>query len=255
MDHPAGRLGYGCLRPNAQPIIVLVADAPAHNGPFNRNAYAPVAFTAPAVCPPGRPSCAAARAPHTFDEAVAALRTINARVIGISSGVPPFSGRDDMQRLAVDTGSVTAAGSPLVFDIGADGRDLDTRVVTAVQTFTQQVRFNASARIIDLDPARPASQFVLAVRPVSAAPMENVQRIDGTTFYGVVPGTRLTFGLDLQNRLPRMATAQRFPARVQFFGDGRANLGSQDVVIVIPGEDKSGCDSPGIGFSDAGMRD
>jgi hypothetical protein len=85
--------------------------------------------------------------------------------------------------------------------------------------------------------------------------MTNIERFDGTTFYGVVPGTRLTFALDLQNRLPRMATAQRFPARVQFFGDGRANLGSQDVVIVIPGEDKSGCNDPGIELNDAGLRD
>jgi len=250
-----GRLGYGCLRPNAQPIFVLVADAPSHNGPLNLNAYNNGSFVTPMSCPPSRPACAAARGPHVYEEALAALRTLNARIIGISSGVAPFSGRDDMRRLAIDTASVTSSGTPLVFDIGADGRDLDTRVVAAVETFTQQVRFNASARLIDLDPTHPASQFVLAVRPASADPMTNIERFDGTTFYGVVPGTRLTFALDLQNRLPRMATAQRFPARVQFFGDGRANLGSQDVVIVIPGEDKSGCNDPGIEFNDAGLRD
>jgi len=250
-----GRLGYGCLRPNAQPIFVLVADAPSHNGPLNLNAYNNASFVTPTSCPPSRPVCAAARGPHVYEEALAALRTLNARIIGISSGVSPFSGRDDMRRLAMDTASVTASGAPLVFEIGADGRDLDTRVVAAVETFTQQVRFNASARLIDLDPMHPASQFVLAVRPASAVPMANIERFDGTTFYGVVPGTRLTFALDLQNRLPRMATAQRFPARVQFFGDGRANLGSQDVVIVIPGEDQSGCDDPGTGLNDAGLRD
>lgn len=250
-----GRLGFGCLRPNAQTIIVLVADAPSHNGPLNLNAYNTTSFTSPLSCPPSRPACAAGRGPHTYEETVSALRALNARVIGISSGVAPFSGRDDMRRLAIDTGSVTSGGAPLVFDIGSDGRDLDSRVVTAVQTFTQQVRFNASAQIIDLDPSRRASQFVLAVRPAMASPMANIERLDGTTFYGVVPGTQLTFALDLQNRLPRMATAQRFPARVQFFGDGRANLGSQDIVIVIPGEDGSGCDDPGSGFSDAGLRD
>jgi hypothetical protein len=250
-----GRLGYGCLRPNAQTILVLVSDAPSHNGPLNLNAYNPSSFTAPASCPPGRPACAAATPPHVYADAITALRALNARVIGISSGVPPFSGRDDMRRLAIDTGSVTAAGNPLVFDIGSDGRDLDTRVVSAVETFTQQVRFNASARIVDLDPAHPASQFVLAVRPASASPMSNIERLDATTFYGVVPGTRLTFALDLQNRLPRMATAQRFPARVQFFGDGRANLGSQDIVIVIPGDDGAGCNAAAPGLSDAGLSD
>jgi hypothetical protein len=250
-----GRLGYGCLRPNAQTILILVSDAPSHNGPLNLNAYSPVSFTTPATCPPSRPACAAARPPHTYEEAITGLRALNARVIGISSGVAPFSGRDDMRRIAVDTGSVTASNVPLVFDIGTDGRDLDTRVVSAVETFTQEVRFNASARLIDLDPARPASQFVVAVRPATASPMANVERLDATTFYGVVPGTRLTFALDLQNRLPRMATAQRFPARVQFFGDGRPNLGSQDVVIVIPGQDKSGCNGPGVELNDAGLTD
>jgi len=250
-----GRLGYGCLRPNAQTILVLVADAPSHNGPLNSNGYNATSFTAPAVCPPGRPACAAATPPHSYADAVTALRGLNARVIGISSGVPPFSGRDDMRRLAVDTSSVTASGTPLVFDIGADGRDLDTRVVTAVETFTRQVRFNASARIVDLDPERPASQFVLAVRPATATPMSNIERLDPTTFYGVVPGTRLTFALDLQNRLPRTATAQRFPARVQFFGDGRANLGSQDIVIVIPGEDQSGCNDRPVALTDGGLGD
>lgn len=247
-----GRLGYGCLRPNAQPIILLVADAPGHNGPFGSNPYVTSSFTAPASCPPGRPACASARGPHTYDEAVNALRALNARVIGISSGVAPYSGRSDMQRLASDTGAVTAGGTPLVFEIGADGRELDARVVTAVQTFTEQVRFNASARVVDLDAARPASQFVVAVRPVSAAPAANVQRTDATTFYGVVPGTRLTFGLDLRSNLPRMATAQRFPARVQFFGDGRPNLGSQEIVIVIPGADKSGCDENPVVVVDGG---
>lgn len=249
-----GRLGYGCMRPNAQPIVILVADAPGHNGPFGSNAYAAASFVTPASCPASRPNCAAARAPHSYSEAVDALRTLNARVIGISSGVAPYSGRNDLQRLAADTGTVTAAGAPLVFEIGADGRDLDSRVVTAVQTFTQQVRFNASARVIDLDPQRPASQLVVAVRPVAASPATSVERFDGTTFYGVVPGTQLTFGLDLRTNLPRMATAQRFPARVQFFGDGRPNLGSQDIVIVIPGDDKSGCEDNTVVITDAGVR-
>ena len=29
--------------------------------------------------------------------------------------------------------------------------------------------------------------------------MTNIERFDGTTFYGVVPGTRLTFALDLHH--------------------------------------------------------
>ncbi len=250
-----GRLGYGCLRPNAQSIFIVVNDAPTHNGPTSRNAYVSATFTNPARCPSSLPNCRSARGPHTYFEMIAALRAVRARVIGISSGVSPFSGREDLLSIARDTGTVTAAGIPLVFDIGSDGRDLDARVVTAVETFTQQVRFNASARVLDLDAANPATPLVRAVRPVSASPMGNVVSIDATTFNGVVPGTRLTFAIDLQASIPRGAAPRRIPARVQFLADGRANLGFRDIVLVIPSEAGEGCgatDDGGVS-SDAGM--
>jgi hypothetical protein len=236
-----GRLGYGCLRPNAQAIFLVVADAPMHNGPDGRAPYAVSAFTSPARCPSYLPRCAASRAPHTYDEAVAALRSVRARVIGIDSGRAPFSGLADLQRLARDTDTVTASGQPLVISIGTNGSELDQRVVTAVRTFTQQVRFNASARVLDLDAARPASALVRAVRPVAATPADAIARIEGGTFVGVVPGTQLTFAIDVETNVPRMAVAQRFPARIQFLADGRPNLGFQDIELVIPAEDGSGC--------------
>jgi hypothetical protein len=37
---PAGRIGYPCFRPSALPITVLLADAPANNGPGGQYAYA-----------------------------------------------------------------------------------------------------------------------------------------------------------------------------------------------------------------------
>lgn len=236
-----GRIGYGCLRPNAQPIFVVVADAPSHNGPNGHAPYQNSTFLRQSLCPDGGVGCS--RGPHTWAEMVAAVEGIRGRVIGISSGVAPFSGRDDLRQLAVDTRSVTARGDPLVFDIGADGRELDARVVAAVQTFTRQVRFNASARVADLDPLRPARPLVRAIRPVRAEPATQVERLDESTFYGVVPGTRLTFALDLVSDRPRTQTAQRIPARIQFLSDGRPNLGHRDLEIVIPGLDGSGCNS------------
>ena len=249
-----GRIGYACLRPNAQTIIVLITDAPAHNGPFGSDAYATASFVTPLNCPSDRPSCAAARAPHVYEDAIAALARINARVIGINSGISPYSGRDDLIHIADDTGTVATNGGPLVFDISADGTGLDTRVVRAIQTFTQEVRFDASARVVDLDAMHPLTPFVRGVRPVAAAPSTNVARFDAMTFYGVVPGTRLTFGLDLQGIIPRTAVPQRFPGRVQFYGNGRPNLGSQDIVVVVPALDGTGC-NPGPTVTDGGLRD
>lgn len=249
-----GRAGYGCLRPNAQPIFILVGDAPGHNGPDTRNQYSAATFTNPPGCPSSLPNCRATRAPHTYDETVRALNAINARVIGISSGGAatndqcPASGDSsgcrDMERIARDTSTVGANDRPLIFTIGSNGLNLDNRVVAAVQTFTRQVRFNAAARVVDVDPQRPVRALVRAVRPLFASPMTSVQRVDGTTFYGVVPGTRLTFSIDLVANIPRMRVPQRFPARVEFLADGRPNLGSQDFEIVIPADDGSGCEAP-----------
>lgn len=246
-----GRVGYGCLRPNAQPIFIVVTDAPTHNGPLGRNAYDPRTFASPPSCPPTLPNCRAARAPHTYDEMMTAVRSARARVIGISSGVAPFTGRSDLEAIARESGAVTSVGQPLVFDIGPDGRELDSRVVSAVETFTRQVRFNASARVVDLDSAHRATTLVRAIRPQRAVPMGQVERLDDTTFYGVVPGTRLTFAVDLQATVPRGPRPQRFPARVQFLADGRPNLGFEDIVIVIPAEDGSGCD--GANMNDGGV--
>ncbi len=245
-----GRSGYACFRREALPIVVLVGDAPSHNGPPGGRGtpYVDQLFTNPATCPPSLPMCRAERGPHTYAEAIAALNRLDARVIGISSGSSTLTGQGDMLQIANDTRTVTATGAPLVIPIRPDGSDLDTRVVSAVQTFTRQVRFNASARVIDLDPMRPASRVVTAVRPVSADPTSAIERQDATTFYGVVPGTRLVFALELVSPLPRTAQTQRFPARVQFLGGGRANLGFRDVEIVIPAEGER-CDSA----TDAGV--
>lgn len=233
------RSGYACFRRDALPIIVLVTDAPSHNGPGSRNDYDSATFLNPPSCPASIPSCRATRGPHTFDEAMGAVNRLGARVIGINSGTSTLSGGADLTQIATATGTVTASGAPLVIPIRSDGADLDSRVVSAVQTFTRQVRFNASARVLDLDPMNPASRVVRAARPASASPAGSVQRFDDTSFYGVIPGTRLTFALELITPLPRTAVTQRIPARVQFFGDGRANLGFRDIDIVIPPIDRT----------------
>jgi hypothetical protein len=56
---------------------------------------------------------------------------------------------------------------------------------------------------------------VRAVRPASATPANAVQRFDESAFYGVIPGTRLTFSLELVSPLPRTRETVRVPARVR----------------------------------------
>ncbi len=218
-------LGYACFRPRAQPVIVLIADAPSHNGAVglgDNHAY-------------DRTSFAPFQPPHTYEQMITQLTsTLHPRVIGINSGLDPFSGRRDLEQLARDTGTLGSNGSPLVFDIGPDGSGLSEQVVSAIQRLTAEVRLGSvSARAVD--DGSGGALLVRGVRPVSATPMGQIDRFDDTTFYNVLPGTQLQFELDLDPNLivpgPRERT---FTVHIEFLADGRPTLGTRDVVIVIP---------------------
>lgn len=221
---PSIGVGYACFRTRAQPIILVVTDAPMHNGPITSNDNHPYDRTSFAPYP----------TPHTYSQMVTALTSqLRPRVIGINSGLEPFSGRSDLQQLARDTGTLGANGAPLVFDIGPDGSGLSEQVVAAIGRLTAEVRLNVSARAVD--DGSGGAALVRAVRPVSASPMNQVDRVDATTFYNVVPGTQLNFELDLDPALARATNVeQRFVVRVEFLADGRPTLGYRDVTIVIP---------------------
>ncbi len=222
---PSIGVGYACMRTRAQPIIMVVTDAPMHNGPAaagDVNAYSRTAFSFPYT------------QPHTYDQMLSALITqLHPRVIGINSGLEPFSGRAHLERLARDTGTLGANGRPLVFDIGPDGSGLSEQVVASVQRLTAEVRMNVSARVVD--DGSGASAMVREVRPIAAMPMNQVDRLDATTFYNVVPGTQLSFELLLDASLTTpIDVEQRFTVRIEFLADGRPTLGSQDVLIIVP---------------------
>lgn len=224
---PSIGIGYACFRPRAQPVIVLIADAPSHNGPARPDGSPSHPYS--------RTSFAPFPAPHTYEQMITVLmERLRPRVIGINSGVAPFSGRDDLVRIAQDTGTLGADGRPLVFDISPDGTGLSEQVVTAIQRFTAEVRLNVSARAIDIDGSGGAN-LVRAIRPQRAIPMDRIERFDDRTFYGVVPGTRLVFALEIDtSRVVPMDREQRFRVRVEFLAEGRPTLGFRDVDIVVP---------------------
>lgn len=220
-------LGYACFRPRAEAVIVLISDAPMHNGPMGSQAYSRTVFPPPP-----------AQIPHTYDQMIAALRAnLHARVIGINSGMPPFWARDDMEQIARDTGSLGADNQPLVFDINPDGTGLSEQVVRSVERFTNEVVLNVSARAVDIDGSGGA-RMVRAIRPERATPMDRIARLDMTTFYGVVPGTQLVFALDLdRSMIVPMDREQRFTVRIEFLADGRPTLGFRDIQIIVPPRD------------------
>lgn len=220
-------VGYPCFRPGALPIVLMVGDAPFHNGPGNSAPY-----DSPAI--PDAPSYAQARD---------ALSGIGARVLGIYSG-GDNDARGEYRRIARDTGAVRADGQPLVFDIDDDGTGLSDTVVDAVAELVGGTPQDVNTRQENV-PGNPddfdATQFMKAIVPVEGftpggAPGGYDSKND-TTFFGVIPGTMVEFSIDFWNDVREPAdTAQIFEARIIVVGNGVTDLDSRNVYIVVPPE-------------------
>ena len=224
---PGGGSGGACFRGEAFPVVLLITDAPMHNGP-------------PDVPPVDR---YAFDGPHDYDDAVRALRELGALVIGLGARDPgSMTPMRHLRAIARDTGAIDGRGDALAFDIGATGSGVGGGIVEAVQRLASGVPLDVDAIVED----RPgdevdATTLVTAVRATSAQPADGVTRIEGDTFFGVVPGTEVTFELDIDvSALPPSPSTRRVPARILFRAFGRSRLGREDVIIVIGGE--GGCE-------------
>ncbi len=233
---PSGGVGYACVRRDALPVVLLFTDAPMHDGPdpLDRAPYSTAALGVN---------------PHDFDQAVSALQTIGARVIGFDSG--SGDGAPDMRTLAVRTGTVDGSGRPLVYDIGQNGERLTDEVVGAIQTFATTVVQDVDATVRDADASDgvDARMLVSAVEPVSALPMSGIGGIDtvGNRFVEVVAGTLLTFRLVVRPGIVVPGTEPRFVRiEVVFRGNGRTRLGSQFVSLLVPAADGRTCEDLGL---------
>jgi hypothetical protein len=225
----SGGSGGACFRREALPIVMLITDAPMHEGPPGVPPIEPYAFEP---------------APHGYAETVAAARDIGALVIGLGAS---DAGRDPphahLRQLAIDTGAVTASGEPLSFDIGSRGTDLGASIVQAVQRLASEVPLDVDAIAEDRPgDAVDASLVLRGIRAVSATPAANVERIEAGRFVGVLPGTELTFELLVDaSALPRSTERRVFPARVVFRASGRSRIEVRELDVVVPGADGRGC--------------
>lgn len=224
-----GGAGGACFRRDALPIVMLITDAPMHNGPPGVPPDAPYLF---------------APSPHQYADAVEATRRTGALVLGLGASDP---GRPTphahLRQLAIDTGSVDGDGNPLWFDIGSGGAAIGRGIVQAVQHVASGVPLDVDATAEDLPGDDVDASLVLrGVRARSADPPENVDRIEDHRFFGVVPGTVLTFELIVDaSELPPSSERRVFPARIIFRASGRSRLDIDEVDIVVPGDDGVGC--------------
>ena len=220
LDEEGTRRGYPCFRPGALPIVLLFGDDDFHNGPGGSEPYS---FGGP-----------------SYVETVAALNGIGARVIGINSG----SDIEDYRAVARDTGTVDAAGNPVVFSISGDGSGLSTAVVDAVVDVvggTPQDVSTRTANVAGNPDDFDGTRFIQSIVPLEGynggMAGTGYTSKDATTFYGVIPGTDVDFTIDFHNdvRMPP-ATAEIFRARIFVVGNGVADLDSREVYIVVPPE-------------------
>lgn len=225
---PTGGSGYPCFRDDALPIVLMFTDAPFHNGPTGMYPYSGI---------PDGPA-------HTWQQAVDALSELGVSFIGLdSAGFTDLGGVEDMRETGRALGTIDVDGNPLVFDIGDDGGGLDDTVVDAVKTLADRVRFDVDAIVEDV-PGDPidARTLIESIRPLAADPANGFESMSDTAFFGVIPGTRVTFSVTLRNDvIPRGPEPQFVRVRIVFRGNFRSTLKVLEVDLVIPAEDGEGC--------------
>lgn len=216
---PDETVGYPCFRAEGSRIFLLFTDAQFHNGPDGSEPYVGV-----------EPR------PHTYREAVDALNGVGAKVLGLFSGGADTFALEDLRDVARDTGAVRPGGEPLVFDIGTDGRNLDTAVVGAIESLVEEVRIDIDGIVEDVEgDDYDATDFVTYVRALRAEPESGAINL-GDRFENVDPGTRVFFEIGLQNEiLPPAMEARSYLMRIVLRGDGVTRLQTTIVQIVIPG--------------------
>ena len=238
-DISGGEYGHPCFRPGAIPIVMMVTDAPYHNGPSSYDLYEDLSPR-----------------PVTYDEATAALRARHIKVLSIVSagGCEPDMAVAHATRLAEDTGAVDAEGSPLVFSVSGSGFGLGNEVVSAVQALTGNVPMSVS--IVPRDDATDdvnALVFIDRVVPYPAGGVPDpadpeivcesglsVLDTDGDTnpdiFVSIIPGTVVCFHMTVNENdfIEPTGDPQVFKAYLDIMGDEVANLDTRKVIFMVP---------------------
>ena len=124
---------------------------------------------------------------------------------------------NDLLATAIATGTKDFKGNPLVFRIEPDGTGLDTTVVAAIEILSTKVPFTIDTYTLDEpdgydDPGWVEVDATCFIKnripqpgwtpPPGFSSMDAVDFYDASTFYGVVPGTRVTFRIQFANDTP-----------------------------------------------------
>jgi hypothetical protein len=244
--------GAPCFREAALPIIVHFSDICSHNGPPDDDMRS---------CDP---YVGITPTPTLWADMIRALNTRGAKYIGVNASggarcvtVTAPGGWSPcwfMRRTAEETGSVDIDGNPLVYDLPntADRATFTDTVVGAIETVATRVPLDVDTAVRD-DPSDPqmvdARRFIKRRQPACLSPgvercwvapagiahEDAVAAYDTSTFFGVVPGTMVTFRITFQNDFYEGGvTAELFIAFIDVRGGGTSVLDTRQVFVVVP---------------------
>lgn len=248
--------GAPCFRDGALPIIIHFTDNCSHNGPPDEHASCD-SYTG--ITP----------SPATWAATMNEMNRRGARYIGVNttstlcSTVTTPNGYSPcwfMRRTANETGTVDLDGTPLVYDLPntSSTSEFADRLVEAIETVATRVPLDVDTALRD-DPSdaehvdarrfiqrrTPACNPIRSgdaptddcwVAPAEIGHEEAIATFDLSTFYGVVPGTRVTFRITFQNDFypnPDVHT-KLFIAFIDVRGGGTTVLDTRQVFIVVP---------------------
>lgn len=249
--------GAPCFRDGALPIIIHFTDICQHNGPPDED-------------PSCDPYTGITPAPATWNDTIAEMNRRGARYIGVNAnsfgpgcatvvGPSGFSPCWFLKRTATETGTVDLDGNPLVYDLPntASTAEFQRQIIDAVETVATRVALDVDTALRD-DPSdtesvdargfikrrTPACNPVGTGMPTDDCWMEPtgvthdqaIAAVDLSTFYGVVPGTRVTFRITFQNDFyqnPDFRT-KLFVGFIDVRGGGTTVLDTRQVFIVVP---------------------
>lgn len=257
-----GTYGHPCFRIGALPIVIHFTDIDFHNG--SRDPTNPTG-------PFSNPYSGISPTPHNIDDVINAFNARSGRIINLNAssgtrceGMRP-SGRTpgrpcyDFRVLAEGTGSVDLDGNPLIFDLPGGGATVSpafvSSVVDAVNTIATRVPLDINT-ILRNDGGNPfgvdATRFIRRrtpscqispandrcwTEPAGIVHSDAVARTDLSTFYRVVPGTRVRFTIFFQNDNVFQGASQEsalFRAFIDVVGDGVTVLDTREVYILVP---------------------
>jgi hypothetical protein len=247
--------GAPCFRDAALPIVVHFTDICSHNGP-------------PGEDPSCDPYVGITPEPVVWTDMIAEMNRRGAKFVGINAqsfgsscasvvGPSGYSPCYFLRRTAEETGSVDLDGTALVYDLPSGGASdavfVDT-IVGAIETVATRVPLdidtglrNDRSNVGDVDATRfikrrqPACRAVPPAERCWEAPPEvshedAVAAVDESTFFGVIPGTRVTFRITFQNDFRRgNVTAEVFIAYIDV-RTGSAILDTRQVYVVVPAD-------------------